>query len=181
VTSVITIAGFSISISMALVVIAFILGEYSFDKSYPNSKHIYRVFANGNRASVREDFRESFLQNYPAIKYACRYNNYTTDLTSDDKPFTGQMIVTDSSFFNIFSTLFLIASRIDLNILFYPIRIMWLVLGVLIISFISGIYPTISISGLKPVSILMKQKSVQGKSLSLRALLNISRMPFQLL
>jgi putative ABC transport system permease protein len=402
VTSVITIAGFSISISMALVVIAFIIGEYSIDKSYPNSKHIYRVFANGNRASVREDFREYFLQNYPAIKDACRYNNYTTDLTSDDKPFTGQMIVTDSSFFNIFSTRFLIGSihaslsnpndvvltesfakrifgdedptgktliaeyeyplivsgviedfsehssikgdfitnskikikyegwgdgmgnevnyfrlfiltgneanisnleellnrdilatqykagykiekvnlipfsesyfmqgidrsqtlhanqklirlflvisaiiiliavfnyinlttagytdrfkeigikktfgatriqiftqfiletflvcfvslllaflissfwvpyferfigsRIDLNILYYPIRIMWLILGVLIISFISGIYPAISISGLKPVSILMKQKSVQGKSLSLRALLNI--------
>ncbi|MCX6302708.1 MAG: ABC transporter permease [Bacteroidia bacterium] len=110
VTSIITITGFSISISMALVIIAFIIGEFSYDKDYPNINRVYRVFANDNRASVREDFREFFLEEYPAIEDACRYNNYGTTLTFDNKPFTGQMIVTDTSFFNIFSTQFLIGS-----------------------------------------------------------------------
>ena len=111
VTSIITIAGFSVSISMALIIIAFIIGEYSYDKEYPNINLIYRVFANDNRASVREDFREFFLEKYPAIEDACRYNNYGTIVTYEDKPFTGQMIVTDTSFFNIFSTRFLIGSK----------------------------------------------------------------------
>ncbi len=110
VTSVITIAGFSISISMALIIIAFIIGEFSYDKAYPNINRIYRVFANDNRASMREDFREFFLEKYPAIEDACRCNNYGTTLTYEDRPFTGQMIVTDSSFFNIFSTRFLVGS-----------------------------------------------------------------------
>jgi len=54
VTSVITIIGFSVSISMALIIIAFLVGEYSFDKEYPNIDRIYRIFANDNVASVRE-------------------------------------------------------------------------------------------------------------------------------
>jgi putative ABC transport system permease protein len=110
VTSVITIAGFSVSISMALIIIAFIIGEFSYDKVYPNTDRIFRVFANDDRASVREDFREFFLEKYPAIEDACRYNNYGTTLTYEDRPFTGQMIVTDTSFFNIFSTRFIIGS-----------------------------------------------------------------------
>ena len=64
-TSLITIAGFSISISMALVLIAFLIKEFSIDSEYPRISNIYRVFANGNNASVREDFRESFIANYP--------------------------------------------------------------------------------------------------------------------
>ncbi len=61
VTSVITITGFSVSISMALIIIAFLIGEYSHDKAYPNINRIYRVFTNDNVASVREDFRETLF------------------------------------------------------------------------------------------------------------------------
>ena len=107
VTTIITITGFSVSISMALILIAFIIGEYSYDKSYKNIDHIFRVIADNNVASVREDFRERFLDDYPSIEDACRYNNYSSIVTRDDKPFNGQMIVTDSSFFNIFSIQFL--------------------------------------------------------------------------
>jgi putative ABC transport system permease protein len=107
-TSLITIAGFSISISMALVLIAFLINEFSFDSEYPGINNIYRVFANGKNASVREDFRESFIANYPDIEDACRYNSYTANITYDDVPFSGQMIVTDNSFFNIFSSQFIL-------------------------------------------------------------------------
>jgi putative ABC transport system permease protein len=110
VTSVITITGFSVSISMALIIIAFLIGEHNYDKAYPNIDRIYRVFANENVASVREDFRELFLSNYSSVEDACRYNNYNSIVTYEDKPFNGQMIVTDASFFNIFSTQFLIGS-----------------------------------------------------------------------
>jgi putative ABC transport system permease protein len=107
-TSIITIAGFSISISMALVLIAFLLKEFSTDSEYPKINNIYRVFANGNNASVREDFRDSFIANYPDIDDACRFNNYNAIVTYEDTPFRGQMIVTDNSFFNIFSSQFIL-------------------------------------------------------------------------
>jgi putative ABC transport system permease protein len=107
-TSLITIAGFSISISMALVLIAFLINEFSSDSEYPRINNIYRVFGNGKNASVREDFRESFIANYPDIEDACRYNSYTTNITYEDVPFSGQMIVTDNSFFNIFSSQFIL-------------------------------------------------------------------------
>jgi putative ABC transport system permease protein len=107
-TSLITIAGFSISISVALVLIAFLIKEYNIDSEYPKINNIYRVFANENIASIREDFREYFIANFPAIDDACRYNNYTTTVTFEDVPFSGQMIVTDHSFFNIFSNQFLL-------------------------------------------------------------------------
>lgn len=111
VTSAITITGFSVSISMALIIIAFLIGEFSYDRSYPNIEHIYRVFADDNMASVREDFRELFLEKYPSVEDACRYNNYEATVTYEEKPFKGQMIVTDASFFNIFSTQFLTGSK----------------------------------------------------------------------
>jgi putative ABC transport system permease protein len=109
-TSLIILTGFSVSISIVLVLIAFLINEFSVDKGYPNIDRIYRVFANGNKASVREDFREYFLENYPEIEDACRYNSYQTTVTSNDVPFTGQMIATDSSFFNIFSSDFLVGN-----------------------------------------------------------------------
>ena len=111
-TSLFTIAGFSISISMALVLISFLIKEFSIDHEYPRINNIYRVFANGNNASVREDFRESFVANYPDIDDACRYNSYTANVTYEDVPFNGQMIVTDNSFFNIFSSQFILG---DIN------------------------------------------------------------------
>jgi putative ABC transport system permease protein len=96
---------------MALIIIAFLIGEFSYDRSYPNIEHIYRVFADDNMASVREDFRELFLEKYPSVEDACRYNNYEATVTYEEKPFKGQMIVTDASFFNIFSTQFLTGSK----------------------------------------------------------------------
>ncbi len=110
VTSVITIVGFSVSISMALVLIAFLIKEFSYDKYYPNIDRIYRVFINEDVTSVREDFRENILGHYPEIEDVCLYNNFGANITYEDKPYWGKMIVADASFFNIFSTNFIIGS-----------------------------------------------------------------------
>ena len=110
ITSVITIIGFSVSISMALVLIAFLINEFSYDKNYPNIERIYRVFLNENVTSVREDFRENILGHYPEIEDVCLYNNFGTNLTYENKPYRGNMIATDTSFFNIFSIQFITGS-----------------------------------------------------------------------
>lgn len=110
VTSFITIVGFSVSISMALILIAFLIKEFSYDKSYPNIDRIYRVLANENVSSIREDVCDYLVENYPEIEEACHYNNYETTVTYNDKPFSGNMIVSDPTFFDIFSSQFLIGS-----------------------------------------------------------------------
>ncbi|HEX2920058.1 MAG TPA: FtsX-like permease family protein [Bacteroidales bacterium] len=107
VTTIIAIAGFSASISIALVIIAFIIGEYRIDKTYPHLDRIYRIIESDTKTSFREDFRDYLLNSYPAIDDACRYNNYSSTLTYENHPYTGNMIVTDTSFFNIFSVRFL--------------------------------------------------------------------------
>jgi len=107
ISSLITIIGFSVSLSMALVIIAFLINESGYDKSYPNIDRIYRVFSDDNNASVREDFKDMLPEKYPSVEAACRYNNYSATLTYDEKPYKGQMVVTDASFFKIFSTQFI--------------------------------------------------------------------------
>lgn len=110
VTSIITITGFSVSISMVMIIIAFLSGEFSYDSQYAKIGRIFRVFADNNVASLREEFRDLFVEKYPLIEDACRYNNYNSVITRDNKPFNGQMIDTDSSYFNIFSTRFITGS-----------------------------------------------------------------------
>ncbi len=98
------------SISMALILIAFVIQQLNIDKDYPKIDRIYRLYANENIADIREDFREVILDRYSEIEDACRYNNFTTTVTYNDKPVSGQMITTDSSFFNIFSSKFTMGS-----------------------------------------------------------------------
>jgi putative ABC transport system permease protein len=66
-----------------------------------------------------------------------------------------------------------LGSKINMNIIYQPIWLIWLLLGVVVISFISGIYPALSISRLKPITILMKREVVSHNSFGLRAFLNI--------
>jgi len=66
-----------------------------------------------------------------------------------------------------------LGSKIDLNIIYQPFWLMWLFLGVSVISIISGIYPALSISRLKPIAILTKQDISRHSTLGFRAVLNI--------
>jgi putative ABC transport system permease protein len=101
--SIISIAGFAVSISIGLVIVAFISGEYNIDKSYPNLDRMHMVLANENTSSIRDDIREHLLRTYPEITDASQYNNYASTLTWENQPYSGRMIVTDTSFFRIFS------------------------------------------------------------------------------
>lgn len=110
--SMIIISGFSASIAIVLVLIAFLINEFSVEKGYSNIDRIYRVFSNSNRASVREDF--------PEMELACRSMNYRTPVIRDDVPFSDQMISEESSFLNILSSDFLIRDRDSGSSLIYP-------------------------------------------------------------
>jgi len=107
-TSMIIITGFSVSIAIVLVFIAFLINEFSVDKGYPNIDLIYTVFSTSDRASVRKDFPTS------------RYMNYRTTVTGDDVPFPGQMISGKSAFLNYTSSDFLIRDKDSGSSLFYP-------------------------------------------------------------
>jgi putative ABC transport system permease protein len=64
-------------------------------------------------------------------------------------------------------------SKIELSTLFQSFRSGWIVLGVFVISFISGIYPALSISRRKPIDILNKNDAGKNRSFGFRAVLNI--------
>jgi putative ABC transport system permease protein len=102
------------SISISLILIAYLFGEFAVDKSLPELDRIHRVVSNDNNFSIREDFREYLLNTYPEIDDACRYNNYPSNITFENNPFKGKMIVTDTSFFDIFSISFIAGNKSSL-------------------------------------------------------------------
>jgi putative ABC transport system permease protein len=109
-TSFITITGFAVSISMSLLLIAFIVNEFSYDKEYPNLNNIYRLVENDKNTSIAEEVPEYILDRYPQVEAACNYNNFWINLNVDDESFNGQMVTTDQSFFSIFSTKFILGN-----------------------------------------------------------------------
>jgi putative ABC transport system permease protein len=106
-TSIIAVLGFSVSIAIALIIIAYVAKEYNVDKSYSNIDRIYRAVADDKKMSFREDFSEYLINTYPVVENACRYNNYASNITYENHSFAGNMIVTDPLFFKIFSVNFL--------------------------------------------------------------------------
>jgi len=109
--SIITITGFAVSISMALLLIAFIVSEYNVDKEYSNLSQIYRVIEGDNNTSIAEEIPEYIEEKYPQIEDACRYNNYWINLNVGNETFNGQMAATDQSFFSIFSSEFILGNK----------------------------------------------------------------------
>jgi putative ABC transport system permease protein len=114
-TSIIAIFGFSVSLSIALNIIAYVIKEYNVDKSYSNLDRIYRVVSDDRKMSLREDFGDYLLNTHPEIENACRYSNFASNITYENHPFSGNMVVTDPSFFQIFSIGFLAGDESSLT------------------------------------------------------------------
>ena len=63
--SVISIGGFSLSLAVVLLLLAFIRSENQFDRSIPDLDRIYRVISLENSAYVPEEARDRLLADYP--------------------------------------------------------------------------------------------------------------------
>ena len=72
--SVISIGGFSLSLAVVLLLLAFVHSENQYDRSVPDLDRIYRVISLENSAYVPEQARDKLLSDYPQVMAATKVN-----------------------------------------------------------------------------------------------------------
>ncbi len=101
--SVISIGGFSLSLAVVLLLLAFISSENQYDRSIPELDQIYRVISLENSAYVPEQARDKLLSDYPQIMAATNVNIGNDPVLWEEENSDIRIIHTDSGFFKVFS------------------------------------------------------------------------------
>jgi len=99
----ISIGGFSLSLSVVMILLAFIRSEKQFDRSFPGLENIYRVISDENAAYVPEQASNKLLADYPQVKFATNVNIGSDPVISGEENHEIRIIHTDSGFFDVFS------------------------------------------------------------------------------
>jgi putative ABC transport system permease protein len=113
--SVISIMGLGIGLATVLLVGAYFVNEYSFDKFQQNYQRIYRIVnKTGNTAKLDKEFTNSIADNLPGIESVCRLNIFYAMLGNESNPVNiNNLVISDSSFFKLFSFKLLVGSISD--------------------------------------------------------------------
>jgi putative ABC transport system permease protein len=113
--SLISILGLGIGIATTMLVGAYIFNEYSFDKFQLNYNHIYRIVnKTGNTAKLDKEYTNSLSNIIPGIENVCRMNIFFAMLGNESNPVNiNHLVVTDSTFFKVFSFKLLVGSAGD--------------------------------------------------------------------
>ncbi|MFH0757605.1 MAG: FtsX-like permease family protein [Bacteroidota bacterium] len=101
--SVISIGGFSLSLAVVLLLLAFIRSENQVDRSIPDLDQIYRVVSLENSAYVPEQARDKLLADYPQVKASTNVNIGNDPVLRGEENSNVRVIHTDSGFFKVFS------------------------------------------------------------------------------
>ena len=99
----ISIGGFSLSLAVVLLLLAFIRSENQYDRSISDVERIYRVISEENSANVPEKARDKLLADYPQIEAATKVNIGNDPVLWKEENFNVKIIHTDSGFFKVFS------------------------------------------------------------------------------
>jgi len=111
--NVINISGLAIGLASAIFIIMYIISETSYDRFNERGENIYRLYLEGKMAG--EEFKgawgnpmmgPTFYDEIPEIENFCRfdfYNNRMMWTNPDDKFLENNIMLADSSFFEIFS------------------------------------------------------------------------------
>jgi putative ABC transport system permease protein len=102
--------GFSVSIAVVIVLIFYILQEKSCDSSYKNLYNLYMVVTTKNESYVEEDAKDILVNQFPQIRYACRYHNGLAVFVWNHNYIKGNLITTDNDFFNVFACKFILGN-----------------------------------------------------------------------
>jgi len=101
--SIISIGGFSLSLAVVLLLLAFIRSEQQYDKDIPDLEHIYRILGDQNSAYIPEQTRDKILSDYPQVIAATKCNIGNDAVLYNEENFNVRIVHTDSGFFNVFS------------------------------------------------------------------------------
>ena len=116
--SAISIGGFSISLTVVVILLAFIVSETSYDKDYPEVENIYRMTAGDNGPFIPEKAKAMMEEDYPEILAVTNYTIGRDELVYNNDNYSIDLVNTDESFFKVFSIEFI--SGIPDGIFDYP-------------------------------------------------------------
>lgn len=116
----INIAGLSIGLACAMLIILYVKDEVSYDRFHANVNHIYRIVTQGidkNGNKGRKDSNTGFLQgprfaqNIPEIKYFVRIQSGEENIKAGTEVKDQDLLFVDSTFFETFSYALLSGNR----------------------------------------------------------------------
>src|ERR1043165_8583210 len=109
--SLINIAGLSIGLACAMLIILYVKDEVSYDRFHSNVGNIYRIVTQGidKGGKGRKDPNTGYLQgprfaeNIPEIKHFVRIQSGEKDIKTGTEVKGQELLVVDSAFFDVFS------------------------------------------------------------------------------
>lgn len=112
--STISIGGFSISLSVVILLLSFIRAEKQYDRSIKDLDQIYRIIHSQNAASVPEQARIKLEVDFPQVLAATNVNIAIDPVLWNKENHQVNIVHTDSGFFKVFSAVFVKGNRKDI-------------------------------------------------------------------
>jgi len=108
--SVINIAGLSIGLACAMLIMLYVKDEASFDRFHKNVNNIYRVVSKSNQQGQEKEISTTgflqgprFTQNVPGIESFARVQNGAEDIKKGTEVLSQSLLYVDSNFFSVFT------------------------------------------------------------------------------
>jgi putative ABC transport system permease protein len=108
--SFINVAGLSLGLACAMLIMLYVKDEVSFDRFHKNVNNIYRVVSKSEQQGQEQEMSSTgllqgprFTQNVPGIKSFVRVQNGAEDIKKGTEVQSQSLLYVDSSFFSIFS------------------------------------------------------------------------------
>ncbi len=105
--SAITIGGYAISMAVIFLLVSFIIGEKSVNKSFPNYNEIYRITRNEHESNVPLTFLEDAKNKIPEFNKLALFSINTELYVFDKEKHNARFLATNDDFFDIFSFQFI--------------------------------------------------------------------------
>lgn len=99
----ISIGGFSLSLAVVVLLLAFIRSEKQYDRSIPDVNQIYRILTNDHDSYIPEQARDKLLEDFPQISQASKVIFNNSPVLYEKENFNVRVVHTDSGFFKLFS------------------------------------------------------------------------------
>ncbi len=112
--STITIGSFAVSIAIIIILISFLVSEFSYDKDIRNIDNIYRLKASENGASIPEQSRNLILADIPEIDAVSNFAINREPIVYQQNSFSAKVINSDEDLFSILPIEFVIGSSEDI-------------------------------------------------------------------
>lgn len=108
--SIINIAGLSIGLACAMLILLYVKDEVSFDKFHKNVNNIYRIVTKSKRDGVETKDGNTgllqgprFAQNIPGIQSYVRVQDGSADIKKETEIQSHELLYVDSNFFSVFT------------------------------------------------------------------------------